>query len=78
VGVEHQYTAEIWVFSPCHNSGSGEVGKVVLRGLLAESAKEQDAARRRGKWLLPEGKTVGRRALVHYHGGSRAIAPDHK
>jgi hypothetical protein len=78
LGVEHWYGAEIWVFSPCCNSGSGEVGEAVLRGLLAESAKEQDSAQRRGKWLLPEGKTVGRRAPVCCHGGSRAVMLDHK
>jgi hypothetical protein len=59
VVVECWCTAEIWVFTPCRNLGSGEVGEAVLRGLLAESAKEQDSARRRGKWLLPEGRTVG-------------------
>jgi hypothetical protein len=78
VGVECWYTAEIWVFSPCCNSESGEVGKAVLRGLLAESTKEQDSTQRRGKWLLPKGKTVGRRVPVHCHGESGAIAVDHK
>jgi hypothetical protein len=78
VGVERQYTAEMWVFLPCHNSGSGEVGEPVLRGLLAESAKEQNSTQRRGRWLLPEGRTVGRRVPVHCHGESRAIALHHK
>jgi hypothetical protein len=78
VGVECQCTAEIWVFLPCRNSGTGEVGKAVLRGLLAESAKEQDSVQRRGKWLLPEGKTIGRRVPVHCCGGSRTVTPDHK
>jgi hypothetical protein len=59
VVVKHRCVAEIWVFTPCHNLGSGKVGKAVLRGLLAESAKEQDSAQRRGKWLLREGRTVG-------------------
>jgi hypothetical protein len=78
VGVERRCAPKIWVFSPCYNSGSSEVYEAVLRGLLAESAKEQDSARRRGKWLLPKGKTVGRRAPVCYYGGSGAIVPDHK
>jgi hypothetical protein len=78
VGVEHRCTAETWVLLLCRNSGSGEVGNAVLRGLLAESAKEQDSARRRGKWLLPEGKTVGRRAPVYCHGGSGAVMLDRK
>jgi hypothetical protein len=78
VGVERRCAAKIWVFSPYRNLGSGEVGEAVLRGLLAESAKEQDSARRRGKWLLPEGKTVGRRAPVCCRGGSGAVAPDRK
>jgi hypothetical protein len=78
VGVERQCTAEIWVFRPCRNSGSGEVGEAVLRGLLAESAKEQDSARRRGKWLLPEGRTVGRRAPVRCRRESGAVALDRK
>jgi hypothetical protein len=78
VGIEYWCAAETWVLSLCHNSGSGEVGKAVLRGLPAESAKEQDSVKRRGKWLLPKGKTVGRRVLVHCHGGSGAIVPDHK
>jgi hypothetical protein len=54
------------------------VGKAVLRGLLADSAKEQDSTRRRGKWLLPEGSTVGRRAPVRCRGESGAIALDRK
>jgi hypothetical protein len=78
VGVERRCAAEIWVFSPCRNSGSGEVGEAVLRGLLAESAKEQDSARRRGKWLLPEGRTVARRVPVRCRGESGAIASDRK
>jgi hypothetical protein len=78
VVVERRCAAKIWVFTPCRNSGSGEVGEVVLRGLLAESAKEQDSVGRRGKWLLPEGQTVGRRAPVRCRGGSGAITPDYK
>jgi hypothetical protein len=78
VGDERWCAAKTRVLSPCRNSGSGEVGEAVLRGLLAESAKEQDSARRRGKWLLPEGKTVGRRAPVRCHGGSGAVALDRK
>jgi hypothetical protein len=54
------------------------VGEAVLRGLLAESAKEQDSARRRGKWLLPEGRTVGRRVPVRCRGESGAVALDRK
>jgi hypothetical protein len=54
------------------------VGEAVLRGLLAESAKEQDSARRQGRWLLPEGRTVGWRAPVHCRGESGAVALDHK
>jgi hypothetical protein len=76
VGVERQYAAEIRVFSPCRNSGSGEVCEAVLRGLLAESVKEQDSARRRGKWLLPERRTVRRRAPVRCHGEIGAVASD--
>jgi hypothetical protein len=34
--------------------------------------------RRQGRWLLPEGRTVGRRVLVHCYGESRAITLDYK
>jgi hypothetical protein len=81
VVVERWCAAEIWVFMPCHNSGSSEVGEAVLRGLLAESAKEQDSTRRRGKCLLPEGRTVGwerRCAVVGRAGPSRRIVSEDK
>jgi hypothetical protein len=79
VVVKRRCAAEIWVFTPCRNSGSGEVGEAVLRGLLAESAKEQDSARRRGKWLSPEGRTVGGEgwcAVVGRAGLSRRIVSE--
>jgi hypothetical protein len=34
VGVERRCADEIWVFSRRRDSGSGEVGEAVLRGLL--------------------------------------------
>jgi hypothetical protein len=65
--------AEIWVFSLCRNMESSKVCQVVLRGLLVESMEEQNSAQRRGKWLLPGGRTVRKRAPVHYDGESGAI-----
>jgi hypothetical protein len=50
------------------------VGEAVLRGLLAESAKEQDSASRRGRWCVPGGRTVVSRALVCCCWESEAIA----
>jgi hypothetical protein len=81
VVVECWCAAKIWVFMPCHNSGSSKVGEAVLSGLLAESAKEQDSVQRRGKWLLPEGRTVGgehQYAVMGRAGLSRQIISEDK
>jgi hypothetical protein len=45
---------------------------------LTEPVKEQSTMRRQGGWLLPEGRTVGRRVLVHCCGESRAVVLDCK
>jgi hypothetical protein len=52
------------------------VGEAVLRGLLAESAKEPDSARRRDKWCIPGGRTVVSRAPVHCRWESEAVTLD--
>jgi hypothetical protein len=73
---ERQCAAEVHIFSPCRiveNEGVGVVRFVVL---LTESAKEQDTARRTGKWCFPGGRTVPSRALVSCCWESKAIVSD--
>jgi hypothetical protein len=52
------------------------VVEAVLRGLLAESAKEQESTQRRDKWCIPTGRTVVSRAPVCCCWESEAIMSD--
>jgi hypothetical protein len=53
IGVEHWWAAKGCVFSPRRIVGNEGVGVVMLFCLLTVFAKEQNTARRAGKWWFP-------------------------
>jgi hypothetical protein len=76
VDVEHWCTAEGCVFCRVVMCVAKELAQVCVVCLLTVSAKEQNTARRSGRWCLPRGGIVESRALGSYCWASEAVASD--